>query len=96
MLRVDKISMRFPNITLVMTGGVPLIVVLDWDGVAEVAVPKSPSELRLLRLATARKTRRPKTRMEMMPTVMEEMVAIPMLPPMTPESPGELSRMRRA
>lgn len=77
-----------------MTGGVPLIVVLDCDGVADV-VAKS-SEVRLLRLATARNTRRPKTRMEMMPTVMEEMVAIPMLPPMTPESPGELSRMRRA
>ena len=64
-----------------MTGGVPLMVVLDCEAV----VAKSPccSRLRCLRrLATARKTRRPKTRTEMMPTVMEEMVAIPMLPPM--------------
>lgn len=62
-----------------MTGGVPLMVVLDCEAV----VAKSPcSRWRCLRrLATARKTRRLKTRTEMIPTVMEEMVAIPMLPP---------------
>ena len=84
---LHKLSTRFTNLlccwiqTLVKTGGVPLMVVLDCEGVAEVA---KSSELRLLRLATARNTRRPKTRMEMMPTVMEEMVAMPMLPPMMP------------
>ena len=77
------VLMRLPNIvwsislTFVMTGGVPLMVVLDPE------VAKS-STLRLLLLATARKTRRPKTRTEMIPTVMEEMVAIPMLPPAMP------------
>ena len=76
-----------------MTGGVPLMVVLDCEGVAEVA---KSSALRRLRLATAMKTRRPKTRMEMMPTVMDEMVTIPMLPPPIPLSPGALSLMRRA